>query len=519
MTEQQEEDYGTTVMKSHTLLTLIVILSVGFVMPAESNTDTTRTFDKTYHRDFTSQYRYIWDGGVPSRRDNRRGEQLCEKALKNKTLQRYLSVADKWEEVLGDELMPLEYVKFDGERFFPRDTLKNSENLSNAYWMGDKFLREVEKSGSKIAKGLRDDHWNRYTYPVFLCGAILRGTDEFRLFTESGREISYRRGGCKNEESPFCKGRLGTYTKEKLDPRTGELKTVSYWDKGANPPQVKFYYSNGIYSDLDIRHHNGFLLFVLMLPQGEKALESLEKVLDSWEVAIQKVLLIRKEEADKRRARLALQRAEEEHSQLMKEQERLKLEEETDKRRARLALQRAEEEHSQRMKEQERLKLESALEGRRRKGGETFSEEQERLKLESAREGRRGKEEESIKRLNAYLNRDKTIVEQVLNYTTTGKLEGTDNDYWIESPSCVLTRETSITFLQPKKIDIRTFNETGFKTTVSYVENTIGLGNKMVEWGDADQTFYSFQYEADFFRLQKAWRLAFRECPGSKSAF
>lgn len=464
MTEQeQEEDYGTTVMKSHTFLTLMVILSVGFVMPAESNTDTTRTFDKTYHRDFTSQYRYIWDGGVPSRRDNRRGEQLCEKALKNKTLQRYLSVADKWEEVLGDELMPLEYVKFKGDRFFPPRTVEISEHLGYAHRMGDKFLDGVEKSGSKIAKGLRGDDWNKYTYPVFLCGAILRGTDEFRLFTESGREISYRRGGCKNEESPFCKGRLGTYTKEKLDPRTGELKTVSYWDKGANPPQVKFYYSGGINSNLDIRHHNGFLLFLLMFPQGEKALESLEKVLDSWDVAIEKVLLIRKEEADKRRAKLALQRAEEERSQLMKEQER--------------------------------------------------------LKLESAREGRLKNGEESTKRMNTYIDREKTIVEQVLNYTTTGKLEGTDNDYWIESPSCVLTRETNITFLQPKKIDIRTFNETGFKTTVSYVENTIGLGNKMVEWGDVDQTFYSFQYEADFFRLQKAWRLAFRECPGSTSAF
>lgn len=121
-----------------------------------------------------------------------------------------------------------------------------------------------------------------------------------------------------------------------------------------------------------------------------------------------------------------------------------------------------------------------------------------------------------------YSRRPKTLLEQVLNYTCSGLEEGNEFVYWISGANgqnqCVLTQMQGAS--RGRQLDIRSFNERGFRIFLNSHENPpniivgdernsiscstsrVGTGNALV-----------------MERLQRAWGLAFRECPGVRSAF
>ncbi len=136
--------------------------------------------------------------------------------------------------------------------------------------------------------------------------------------------------------------------------------------------------------------------------------------------------------------------------------------------------------------------------------------EQKRL-AEEKNKGERQKQKEldnTRKQLwIAYKSRNKTLMEQVYNFSTTGKLEGSSYNYWVEFKKCVLSNGR-------KTIDNRKINMTAFRI---YSEVKI---NKKIKMISSDGKFYFSTYaNIPMDRLQKGWELAFKECPGKSSRF
>ena len=136
--------------------------------------------------------------------------------------------------------------------------------------------------------------------------------------------------------------------------------------------------------------------------------------------------------------------------------------------------------------------------------------EQKRL-AEEKNKGERQKQKEldnTRKQLwIAYKSRNKTLMEQVYNFSTTGKLEGSSYNYWIEFKKCVLSNGR-------KTIDNRKINMTAFRI---YSEVKKNLKIKMIS---SDGKFYFSTYaNIPMDRLQQGWELAFQECPGKSSRF
>ena len=272
-------------MKPQLHLTFLVSIFATLFSPSSLSVDdetfaTTRDFERDYEKRFGTEL-HDFDSS-PSKKDRKKGEELCNKALSNKTLQRYLLLSAEWEKLLGDQSMPLDFLTFDGE-FQKYDwASRNNPTISQ------QILEESRKGRTFVTTMRYRESWEEFGYPIWHCASMLRGTDYFRLFTESGRSTSYQRGGCKDESSPFCKGRRGTYTRDKFDSSTGEYKKVTYWDRNANPLRTDFYTTESSLNPFT--HHNGFLLFLLTFPKGEKALETWgEKVLDEWASTIPSV--------------------------------------------------------------------------------------------------------------------------------------------------------------------------------------------------------------------------------------
>jgi len=164
------------------------------------------------------------------------------------------------------------------------------------------------------------------------------------------------------------------------------------------------------------------------------------------------------------------------------------------------------------------------------------------------------KEDEAIRMriTEEYSRREKTLLEQVANYTSFGKegggtLLGCPDECWIQIEHCVVSRERfKYSTLKPQTIiiDFREFNQTAFKIE-SYVLQ--GYGERAsfnIGWftGAADGSYALIKYDSGITvittsslptsgflssnisfptmdRLSKAWGLAFKECPGKKSRF
>ena len=119
-----------------------------------------------------------------------------------------------------------------------------------------------------------------------------------------------------------------------------------------------------------------------------------------------------------------------------------------------------------------------------------------------------------------YSSRSKTLLEQVFNYTTIADLNGVQESYWISgygnSHHCIMSHMT-IFNSKPEEplrtIDIRSFDMKGFRIT--------NLGDEWCQGGRVgdEATVICRSSLARLDRLKDAWRLAFQECPGIKSAF
>jgi hypothetical protein len=140
--------------------------------------------------------------------------------------------------------------------------------------------------------------------------------------------------------------------------------------------------------------------------------------------------------------------------------------------------------------------------------------------------------------LNIYRARAKTVLEEVLNYTSSGLTEGSPNGissdsylfihFWVSglngAHACVLTQVIGEVpennkpgrLVLGKVIDIREFNQTSFRINISgrrgHLQSSVGDERTRVTIADVSP---NIQME----RLQNAWGLAFQQCPGRRSAF
>ena len=159
----------------------------------------------------------------------------------------------------------------------------------------------------------------------------------------------------------------------------------------------------------------------------------------------------------------------------------------------------------------------------KQKKGQTKKKEEKLLKAQ--------KSQQKLKRFwRKYQNREKSLVEQVLNYTLTNQLKGDLSAFWVSDKKnpCVLqiygTQVGSLKTLgviKKNKINIRKINQTGF---------VINREHKQINWIYKAAWYFVlksgpiiyFQVatsHVDGMRLRKAWRLAFKECPGKRSKF
>ena len=122
-------------------------------------------------------------------------------------------------------------------------------------------------------------------------------------------------------------------------------------------------------------------------------------------------------------------------------------------------------------------------------------------------------QEAKAKAWQAYSQRPKTTLEQVLNYTSAGDVNGLDNKYWISGVNgqnkCVLeiTNYVNVIYDELKVeriIDIRRLSQVGFRISNDWV------GDERSKLPRAEAAVLE--------RLQKAWGLAFAECPSVEKA-
>ena len=107
----------------------------------------------------------------------------------------------------------------------------------------------------------------------------------------------------------------------------------------------------------------------------------------------------------------------------------------------------------------------------------------------------------------AYKSRNKTLMEQVYNFSTTGKLEGSLYNYWVEFKKCVLSNGK-------KTVDNRKINMTAFRIYLETKRN-----NKIKTISSDGKFYFSTNENISIDRLQNAWKLAFKKCPGKTSRF
>ncbi|RXJ72849.1 hypothetical protein CS022_13420 [Veronia nyctiphanis] len=107
-----------------------------------------------------------------------------------------------------------------------------------------------------------------------------------------------------------------------------------------------------------------------------------------------------------------------------------------------------------------------------------------------------------------YLAREKTLMEQVYNFSTTGHPNGGSWKYWVQTAPCIVTDGS-------KTYDTRKINMTAFRMYPEY--NEYSGDTEMVS---SDGNFrLSTTATIPLDRLQNAWSMAFKECPGRTSTF
>ena len=127
----------------------------------------------------------------------------------------------------------------------------------------------------------------------------------------------------------------------------------------------------------------------------------------------------------------------------------------------------------------------------------------------------------------SYEGRQKTLIEQVLNYTSTATITGTLSTYWVESSQCEAKKISE--GLEEKTISVRDFDESDFKFEIQANcknENHCSHTDATLIWGDSHRKgkaiFKSSSKKGvvpDLSRLEKAWSLLFSQCPPQKAIF
>ena len=139
-------------------------------------------------------------------------------------------------------------------------------------------------------------------------------------------------------------------------------------------------------------------------------------------------------------------------------------------------------------------------------------EEMERIRLaEEAAEAERQQKAEAERAeweqyWANYQSRQKTLMEQVYNFATTGYPEGLQYSHWVEIEECVLTDGN-------QTIDNRELNMTAFRMYGEFIGETWYI----ISTDMNIRLMTSTRIPID--RLQNAWGLAFQQCPGRNSNF
>ena len=125
----------------------------------------------------------------------------------------------------------------------------------------------------------------------------------------------------------------------------------------------------------------------------------------------------------------------------------------------------------------------------------------------------------------SYKDREKTLLEQVLNYSDTGNPDGTETNFWIASEKDKCSLEVIADFtLNASKLNLTELNQTALRIEPIFLEGDaalfrLGKPGWAVRIKADDVMFITKKNLVDLQRLQKAWTLAFEECPGKTSAF
>jgi hypothetical protein len=109
---------------------------------------------------------------------------------------------------------------------------------------------------------------------------------------------------------------------------------------------------------------------------------------------------------------------------------------------------------------------------------------------------------------NQYRSREKTLLERVYNFAYSGNPSGSEYSRWIEIEPCVLSNGS-------KRIDNRKINMTAFRIypELDFNNDTVIIST------DRSTIRFSAPGDVPIDRLQDAWNLAFKECPGRTSEF
>jgi hypothetical protein len=124
-----------------------------------------------------------------------------------------------------------------------------------------------------------------------------------------------------------------------------------------------------------------------------------------------------------------------------------------------------------------------------------------------------------------YSKREKNIVEQTLNYSTCGNTDGEVNCHWRKSDSdaCVARRFPPDRNLDNvnNTINIRNFNQTAFSIYSKPVPREPAIFYEYTDGAINIKGFFitAFARAPSMDRIKNAWGLAFKQCPGKKSAF
>jgi hypothetical protein len=141
--------------------------------------------------------------------------------------------------------------------------------------------------------------------------------------------------------------------------------------------------------------------------------------------------------------------------------------------------------------------------------------------LESQREAEVSKiKANALAQWTAYVQREKTLLEKVVNYSLVADEAGIEQNYAISgdkgNDDCVVT---IYSMFEPDNVDIRKFNENGFRIS-NKSPTCSGVWCEGWRYGDEQQSFRSRGNVGQLMaRLTKAWGLAFQQCPGKKSEF